>query len=186
MSLRAESSKQIEKGRSAMQTQDPQEILMGYLLDSSKWGDNTAQPGSISILKTHELAQSIIYIVKYIIEQQQLVYACITIRRTSAGFWELAHFLLMGGAPITDLPQSPPQIAYATYADPQSSMIGVAVMSRETQMTAVRLRDSCGRTFINQLENDAALFVTHYALCKPLFLEIVDHENKLLLQKRLP
>ncbi len=169
-----------------MQANNPQEIIVSYLLDASKHEDNVAQPGSISILKEHKVAQSITYIVKYISVQQQ-IYACITVRQTEASFWEFVGFGLMGGAPTVDLPQKPPpQIAYTLSSYPHSSFIGVVVLPNEVQTIAIRLKDSHGFVATSLLENDAAPFVTSQKLHKPLYIEMLDHENRLLSQKRLP
>ena len=169
-----------------MQVQEPQEIIVSYLLDSSRHEDDIAQPGSISILKEHKLAQSIIYIVKYINLQQQQIYACMLIRQTKANTWEFANFLMMGGTPNIDLSQKPsPRIAWSRFSDARGSFTGFVVFPNEVQITALRLKDSHGFVATSQLENDAALFVTSQVLHKPLFIEMLDDENKLFSQKTL-
>jgi len=163
-----------------MQAQDPQEIIVRYLLDSAKLGDNPAQPGSISILIEHKMAQFIIYIVRYISQQQQL-YACIIVRPTEASSWEFAHFQLMGGASIADLPQKPPpQVALAHYSTPHSSFVGVAALPNEVQVTTISLKDSHGFVSISQPGNNAALFVIDQALQKPIYIETLDHNQVVL------
>ncbi len=169
-----------------MQAQDPQEISVSYLLDSSKHEDNAAQPGSISILKEYREVQSIIYIVKYISLDQQQIYARMIVRQTEASVWKFAGFSLMGGIPTIDLPQkSPPQIAYALDLYPHSSFIGIVVLPNEVQTSAIRLKDSQGFVAVSQLENDTALFVTSQALHKPLYVEFLDDTNTFISQKRL-
>lgn len=169
-----------------MQAQNPQEIIMSYLLDSSKHEDDIAQPGSISILKEHKVAELIIYIVTYINLQQQQIYACMIIRQTDTGSWEFAGFLMMGGTPIINLPQkSPPQIAWSRSSASHGSFIGVVVLPNEVQTIAICLKDSHGFVSTSQLENNAALFVTRQSLHKPLYIEILDYDNRLLSQKRL-
>ena len=169
-----------------MQAQNPQEIIVSYLLDASKHEDNVAQLGSISILKEHRVAQSITYIVKYISVQGQQVYTCMTMRQTEASFWEFVGFGLMGGTPTVDLPQkSPPQIAYTLTSYPHGSFIGVVVLPNEVQTIAIRLKDSHGFVATSLLENDAALFVTSQALHKPLYVEFLDDKNKSIWQKQL-
>ncbi len=168
-----------------MQAQNPQEIIVSYLLDPSKHEDNVAQPGSISILKEHKVAQSITYIVKYISVQQQ-IYAYMTIRQTEASFWEFVGFGLMGGVPTVNIPQKPPpQIAYTLTSYRHGSFIGVVVLPNEVQTIAIRLKDSHGFVATSLLENDAALFVTSQALHKPLYVEFLGDKNKLLSQRRL-
>jgi len=169
-----------------MQARYPQEIIESYLLDASKHEDNVAQPSSISILKEYREAQFIIYIVKYSDLDQQQIYACMIIRQTEVSAWEFAGFMMMGGVPSTDIPQKPPpQIAYVLFSSSHSSFTGVVVLPNEIQTTAIRLKDSQGFIATSQLENNAALFVTRQKLHKPLYLEMLDHENGLLAQKRL-
>jgi len=176
----------LEKETCSMQAQDPQDIIVSYLLDSSKHEDNAAQPGSISILKEYREAQSIIYIVKYTDLDQQQIYARMTTRQTEASVWEFAGFSLMGGIPTINLPQkSPPQIAYALDLYPHSSFIGIVVLPNEVQTSAIRLKDSHGFVAVSQLENDTALFVTSQALPKPLYVEFLDDTNTFISQKRL-
>ena len=169
-----------------MQTQNPQEIIVNYLLDSSKHEDNVAQAGSISVLREYREAQSITYIVKYLSLQQQLIYACITTHQTETRNWEFAGFMMMGGIPSAEVPQKPPpQIAYALTSYPHSSFTGVVVLPNEVQVTALRLKDNHGFVATSVLKNDAALFVTSQALHKPLFVEFLDDKNRLISQERL-
>ncbi len=169
-----------------MQAQNPQEIIVNYLLDSSKHTDDIAQPGSISILKEHRIAQLVIYIVKYINLQQQQIYVCMSIRQTETGSWEFANFLMMGGIPLANLPQKlPPQITWSRFSDSRSSFIGIVVLPNEVQTIAIRLKDSHGFVSTNQLENDVALFVTSQSLHKPLNIEILGSGNRLLSQQML-
>jgi len=176
-----------------MQAQDPQEIIVSYLLDSSKHEDNVAQPGSISILKEYRETQSIIYretqsiiyIVKYISLDQQQIYACMVVRQTEARVWKFSGFMMMGGTPTIDLPQkSPPQIAYIRYSYPHGSFIGIVVLPNEVQVTAIRLKDSHGFVSVSQLENDALLVVTNQKLHKPLYIEFLDDKNRFISQNR--
>jgi hypothetical protein len=167
-----------------MQVQDPQAMIAGYLLDSSKHADGTAQPGSISILNEQKMAEFIIYIVTYLTIQQQQAYACIIIRANEVSSWEFASFLMMGGAPSMGLPQKPSfQIAWCRSSDTDGSIIAVVVLPNEKQSATVRLKDSHGFVSTSRLENNAALFVTRQALSKPMYLEILDHENRSLSQK---
>lgn len=169
-----------------MQAQDPQEIIVSYLLDSSKHEDNVAQPDSISILKEYRETQSIIYIVKYISLDQQQIYACMVVRQTEARVWKFSGFMMMGGTPTIDLPQkSPPQIAYIRYSYPHGSFIGIVVLPNEVQVTAIRLKDSHGFVSVSQLENDALLVVTNQKLHKPLYIEFLDDKNRFISQNRL-
>jgi hypothetical protein len=169
-----------------MTQQDPQAIIASYLMDSSKHTDGTAQSGSISILKEQKMEMSNFYIVTYITIQQQQAYACIILRQNEGGSWEFASFLMMGGMPAINLPQkSSPQIAWCRSSDTQGSLLGVAVLPNETQSFAVRLKDSHGFVSISELENNAALFVTDQALYKPIYVEVMDHQNRVLSQKEL-
>ena len=109
------------------------------MIASKHEDDIIAQPGSISILKEHKLAKSIIYIVKYMNLQQQQIYACLLIRQTEANSWEFANFLMMGGTPNMDLSQKPsPQIAWSRFSDSRGSFtsLGVVVFPNEVQITA--------------------------------------------------
>ena len=159
---------------------------MSYLLDPSKREEDMAQPGSISILKEHNLARFTIYIVKYINLQQQQIYACMFSRQTEDNSWEFTNFLMMGGTPNLNLPQKQShQIAWSRFSDSRGSFIGVVVLPNEVQIAVLRLKDSRGFASTSRLENDAALFVTPQILHKPLYIEMLDDENRVLSQERL-
>lgn len=169
-----------------MQAQTPQEFMETYLLNSSKHYDGTAQPGSASLLTEHKLAQSTMYIVQYITVQQDQLYACITLHQTTEGSKNALNFLLMGGAARAELPQkSPPQLALCTSLSSSVSFAAIVVLPNEVQSTAIRLRDGQGFVTTGQLENGAVLFVIDKRLYKPLDIEVLDAENRVLSQKRI-
>jgi hypothetical protein len=169
-----------------VQVQDPQEIIAGYLLDSSKHKDGTAQSGSISILKEQKVEDFLFYIVTYITIQKQQAYACMIFRQIEDSSWGFSGFLMMGGIPHIELPQkSSPQLAWCRSSDTDGSIIAVVVLPNEKQSAAVRLKDSHGFISTYRLENNAALFVTRQALYKPMYIEILDHQNNVLSQKEL-
>ena len=168
-----------------MQTQDAKEVITHYLSDSAKHGEFTAQPGTVSILKEHKLAESIIYIVSYIAAQQQL-YACISLRQSETGSLTFNGFMMMGGCLISDFSEKlSPQIAYVQSSSPHSSFVALAIMQNEEQVTAARIRDNHGYVARSQLENSAALFLASQQIHRPLGVELLDDENNVVLQKTL-
>lgn len=168
-----------------MQAQDLQEIIETYLLDSSKHLDSTAQPGTVSLLAEHKLVESTMYIVQYMTVQQDQLYACITLHQTTGNARNTLNYLLMGGAAKAELPQqSPPRLALCTGGlSSSSSFAAIAVLPSEVQSTAIRLKDSQG--FVTTLENDAVIFVIDKRLYKPIDIEVLDAENRVLSQQRI-
>ncbi len=84
-----------------------------------------------------------------------------------------------------NLPQqsSPAQLAWCRCSNSYGAFIGVVVLPNEKPCAAVRIKDSHGFVSTSQLENNSVLFVTRQALSKPIYVELLDHENRSLSQR---